>query len=74
VRMSGNTRVRKLPWAALWLLSPFVAVFREMLEVRYLWREAFELDNTRLVRLLGSETHTPLDQAVKSALRGGTTS
>lgn len=70
VRMSGVTRVRSLPWAALWLLSPFVAVFREMLEVRYLWREAFELDNARLVRFLGGETHTPLDAAVKLALRG----
>jgi len=74
VRKSGNPRVKKLPWPALWLLAPFVTVFREMLEVRYLWREAFELDNARLVRFLGSESHTPLDQAVEAALLGDATS
>lgn len=71
-RVSGTARlkVKPLPWAALWLLSPLVAMFREMLEMRYLWREPFELDNTRLLQFLGSETHTPLDAAVAAALQG----
>jgi len=72
VAASGQPKmkVRQLPWMLLWLAAPFVAMLREMLEMRYLWREPFALDNAKLVRLLGSETHTPLDQAVAAALRG----
>jgi nucleoside-diphosphate-sugar epimerase len=62
--------LRRLPWWALRLLSPLVAIFREMGEVRYLWQAPFELDNAKLLRFLGSETHTPLDEAVGAALRG----
>lgn len=71
-RASGNPDLKagRLPWALLRLASPFVAVFREMREVRYLWSEAFELDNAKLLRLLGSETHTPLDEAVRATLLG----
>ncbi|HEX8612346.1 MAG TPA: NAD-dependent epimerase/dehydratase family protein [Telluria sp.] len=71
-RVSGNPdlKLKRLPWALLALAAPFVAVFREMREVRYLWSEAFELDNAKLVRLLGSETHTPLEAAVRATLLG----
>ena len=62
--------VRRLPWWALRLLSPCVPLFREMVEMRYLWRQPFELDNAKLLRFLGSETHTPLDEAVGAALAG----
>lgn len=62
--------VRRLPWWALRLLSPLVPVFREMGEMRYLWQQPFALDNAKLLRFLGSETHTPLDEAVGAALRG----
>ena len=60
--------VKRLPWIVLRLLMPFVTVFREMVEMRYLWREAFELDNRKLVALIGAETHTPLNEAVRTAL------
>lgn len=72
VRASGNPamKVKQLPWALLWLAAPFVTMLREMQEMRYLWREPFALDNAKLVRLLGHETHTPLDQAVRAALAG----
>lgn len=71
-RVAGKPglKVGRLPWALLGLASPFVPLFREMREVRYLWSEPFELDNAKLLRLLGSETHTPLDEAVRTALRG----
>ncbi len=58
------------PWPLLTLLSPFVTVFREMREMRYLWRQALRLDNRRLLAVLGREPHTPLDQAVRAALEG----
>jgi hypothetical protein len=39
-------------------------------EMRYLWQQPFKLENARLLRFLGSETHTPLDVAVGSTLKG----
>ena len=69
-RVAGAMALRRLPWWAISLLSPLVPLFREMAEMRYLWREPFELDNAKLLRLLGSETHTPWDQAVAGALAG----
>jgi nucleoside-diphosphate-sugar epimerase len=61
-------KVEAFPWPLVVLLSPFVTVFREMLEMRYLWREPLKLDNTRLVGVLGREPHTPLDEAVTTTL------
>jgi nucleoside-diphosphate-sugar epimerase len=58
------------PWWLLTLASPFVTTFREMREMRYLWREPVRLDNARLTALLGREPHTPLDEAVEATLLG----
>ena len=30
--------IRPFPWPLIWALSPFVETFRELLEMRYLWR------------------------------------
>jgi nucleoside-diphosphate-sugar epimerase len=62
--------VRKFPWALAPLLSPFVPLFRELLEMRYIWNEPLRLDNSRLVDFLGDEPHTPLDVAVRNTLVG----
>jgi nucleoside-diphosphate-sugar epimerase len=43
---------------------------REMAEMRYLWQQPVRMDNKRLVGWLGSEPHTPLDDAVKATLEG----
>lgn len=71
-RASGNAKlaVRRFPWAILMLASPFVTLFKEMREMRYLWREPLRLDNARLVATLGTEPHTPLDVAVRRTLEG----
>lgn len=58
------------PWPLVSLLAPFVALFREMAEMRYLWRETVRLDNRRLVALLGGEPHTPTEVAVRASLEG----
>lgn len=60
--------LRRMPWAWMLLLSPFVTFLREVREVRYLWQQPFELDNAKLVAFLGGETHTPLDAAVSTAM------
>jgi len=69
-RNAGNRRIRvaRLPWALMRLLSPFVPLFRELVEVRYLWTTPVRMDGTRLKSVLGAEPHTPLDVAVRTTL------
>ena len=62
--------VRRFPWALVILASPFVRLFREMREMRYLWRTPIRMDNSRLNSVLGKEPHTPLDEAVEATLVG----
>ena len=38
--------------------------------MRYLWREPLQLDNERLVNLLGTEPHTAIDAAIRTTLVG----
>lgn len=61
---------RSFPWWLLPLAAPFVTLFREMKEMRYLWQEPLRMDNARLVAFLGAEPHTPLDEAVRATLAG----
>ena len=61
-------RITAFPWWLISFASPFVMTFREMLEMRYLWSEPVNLDNTRLVAELGEEPHTPLEEAVEATL------
>ena len=63
-------RIKSFPWWLLSLASPFVATFREMREMRYLWREPIRMDNSRLIAVLGEEPHTALDAAVEATLLG----
>ena len=61
-------KVRGLPWPLLTLAAPFVTFLSEMQEMRYLWQQPVQLDNRRLVALLGAEPHTPLVEAVRQTL------
>jgi nucleoside-diphosphate-sugar epimerase len=65
---SRATTVRAFPWWLVTLASPFVPLFREMREMRYLWRVPLRMRNMQLVRLLGAEPHTPIDDAVRATL------
>lgn len=60
--------IRPVPWPLLQLASPFSPFLRELLEMRYLWRTPLQLDNRKLLGLIGSEPHTPLDTAVAASL------
>lgn len=62
--------VRILPWAVLRLLTPFSGLMRELVEMRYLWQKPLRLDNSKLLRVLGEEPHTPLDVAMRTTLSG----
>ena len=65
-----NIPVRSMPWWLFRLASPFNETLRELYATRLLWRTPIQLDNTRLVRFLGKEPHTPLQTAVETTLRG----
>ena len=56
VRHGGDAPKRKaFPWWLVALASPIVVTFREMREMRYLWREPVRMSNARLVEVLGYE-------------------
>lgn len=71
-RAAGNPSapIRSFPWFAIHMLAPFNETFREMREMRYLWRNTVLLDNAKLVAFLAEEPHTPLDAALHETLRG----
>lgn len=62
--------VKSFPWLALNAIGPFNETFRELSEMRYLWRETVLMDNARLVAVLGEEPHTPIEEALETTLRG----
>jgi nucleoside-diphosphate-sugar epimerase len=62
--------VRRFPWRLLSLASPFVPMFRELKEMRYLWQAPVRMANARLLAVLGTEPRTPLDDAVRATLVG----
>jgi nucleoside-diphosphate-sugar epimerase len=70
-RRTGRApRIMGFPWWLVPLVSPFNTTFRELLEMRYLWREPVQMDSARLTAVLGREPHTPLDEAVEATLVG----
>ncbi len=69
-RYGGQPALRSFPWWLVRLASPLAPTMRELLEMRYLWRRPVRLDNKRLTAVLGSEPHTPLEQAVEETLLG----
>ncbi len=71
-RVTGRPKlpIRPFIWPVIYLGMPFVSLFRELWEMRYLWRQPLRLDNRKLVGLLGAEPHTPLDEAIRRTLIG----
>jgi hypothetical protein len=59
-RYGGMAKIQSFPWWLMYLAAPFNATLRELLEMRYLWRQPVRLDNTKLVNFLGAEPHTLL--------------
>lgn len=60
--------IRPLPWWLLRLAALVATTPREVMEMRYLWRQPIRITNTRLVATLGSEPRTPLMEAVRTTL------
>lgn len=71
VRRTGHTpRMTRFPWWVLPLGAPFVTLFREMMEMRYLWREPLYMSGTALAHALGRQgvPHTDWERAVEASL------
>ncbi|MES5098728.1 NAD(P)H-binding protein [Agrobacterium sp. BA1120] len=60
--------VTQTPWWLLKLASPFVPMFREVMEMRYLWKTPIRMSNKKLTSFLGAEPQTPIDEAVRATL------
>lgn len=72
-RAVGDPRLRvwPFPWPLVAALQPFVRLFREMAEMRYLWSQSISLDGSALEAFLGDALPaTGLDAAVRETLIG----
>ncbi len=69
-RVTGNAAIplKPFPYPLIYALSPFVEMFREMLEMRYLWQKPIGLDDAKLRAFLGEVPSTPLDAAMRETL------
>ncbi len=68
---SPHLRIWPFPWPMVVALQPFVRLFREMAEMRHLWRQPIALDGGKLKAFLGDALPaTPLDAAVRDTLIG----
>ena len=65
-----RSRISRFPWWMVYLAAPAAPTMRELLEMRYLWRQPIRLDGSRLRQVIGDEPHTPLDEAVEASLLG----
>jgi nucleoside-diphosphate-sugar epimerase len=68
VRAGSSLAFKQLPWPAIRIGSLVVPTWAALLSLRYLWQTPHVLDNTKLVSLIGTEPHTPLDTAAMQAL------
>jgi nucleoside-diphosphate-sugar epimerase len=61
-------RIKRFPWLTVYLGAPFVPFLREVIPMRWLWQHPLRLDNARLTQTIGEEPHTPMREAISSAL------
>jgi nucleoside-diphosphate-sugar epimerase len=61
-------RVDFMPWRLLKVMGIVVPVFSELSDISYLWTTPHAIDGTRLAAIAADMPHTPLDQAITTAL------
>lgn len=59
---------RHFPWWITAPLAPFMETLREMRKMRYLWKSPAQLDDSKLIALLGSKPYTPIEEALRTTL------
>jgi nucleoside-diphosphate-sugar epimerase len=62
-------QIKRMSWWLIHALGPLVPLSRELSEMAYLWNEPHRIDGAKLEAAIGTVPHTPLDTAVKRALR-----
>ena len=63
-----DIRCGALPWRLIRLGASVVPMWRELVEMQYLWNTPHALSGERLVQLIGAEPRTPLSLAACQAL------
>ncbi|BAT58005.1 NAD dependent epimerase/dehydratase family protein [Variibacter gotjawalensis] len=66
--MQKGLKRRSFPWFMLWLGSPFIANWREIVEVSHLWKRPNRIDGTKLQAAIGDIPETEFHHAVTQAL------
>jgi nucleoside-diphosphate-sugar epimerase len=66
--IGGNIPIRRFFWPQIYVFALFVTLMRELIEMRWVWREPVKLDNAKLQAAIGPEPRTPLDQAIAACL------
>ena len=71
IQTASGRPVRKthFPWVVIRLLSPFSAMFRGLIEMRYLWNQEINLDQTKLVQTLNGKV--PYTEPTVALLESG---
>jgi len=66
----SRRRVLRFPWWAIRAGAPLVEFCNEMREMQYLWEKPLKLNNAKLLARIGTEPHTPLEEALRTTLIG----
>ncbi|MBF9029475.1 epimerase [Rhodobacterales bacterium HKCCE3408] len=61
-------RLKRMNWLPLQLLSPFWAMGRGLLEMRYLWNRPHRLNGSALETVVPGLPHTPVETALAQAI------
>jgi nucleoside-diphosphate-sugar epimerase len=69
VRPGGALKFSRLPWSVIQVGGWVMPSWGALAEMRYVWDTPHALANDKLCGLLGSEPHTALAQAARSALK-----
>lgn len=68
--IAGDATLRHagMPWPLIRAVGLVMPTMASLAETRYVWNTPHALDNSRLLALIGTEPHTPLEQAARQAL------
>lgn len=64
-----HVKMKRSPWWLFRICAPFVQLFQELLEMRYLWQRDVRMTNEKVVDFLGDEPRTPIEAAVFATLK-----
>jgi nucleoside-diphosphate-sugar epimerase len=70
VKQGAPLKIGSIPWGMMKLCAPFVPMWRELIEMQYLWTVPHALAGDSLAQQLGAPPqHTPFAEALPAALK-----